>query len=199
MLTLILGGARSGKSDLAERLAGASGRDVLFVATMERGDAEMNARIDAHRAARSAAWRTVEEPLNVPAALRDHARPGGFVLLDCMTLWVSNMLVARLGDAEAAQPADVRAAIDAAADQARQLVAWARGYDGDVAAVSNEAGMGLVPPYPLGRAFRDALGAVNRIAARDADRVYFLVAGLALELKGLGAQPLESLVAEPRR
>jgi adenosylcobinamide kinase/adenosylcobinamide-phosphate guanylyltransferase len=196
MLTLILGGARSGKSHLAERLAAASGRDVLFVATMERGDAEMGARIDAHRAARPAGWRTVEEPLDVLAALRGHARPAGFVLLDCMTLWVSNLLIARLGDAEAAQPAAMREAIDAAADQARRFAAWARGYDGDVAAVSNEAGLGLVPPYPLGRAFRDALGTANRIVAGEADRVYFLVAGLTLELKALGAQPLESLAAE---
>jgi adenosylcobinamide kinase/adenosylcobinamide-phosphate guanylyltransferase len=197
MLTLILGGARSGKSDLAERLAAASGRDVLFVATMERGDAEVGARIDTHRAARPAAWRTVEEPLDVLATLREHARPGGFVLLDCMTLWVSNMLIARLGDAEDARPAAVRDAIDATADEARRFAAWARGYDGAVAAVSNEAGMGLVPPYPLGRAFRDALGTANRIVAREAERVYFLVAGLALELKSLGAQPLESLLTEP--
>jgi adenosylcobinamide kinase/adenosylcobinamide-phosphate guanylyltransferase len=199
MLTLILGGARSGKSDLAERLAAASGRDVLFVATMERGDAEMGTRIDAHRAARPAAWRTVEEPLDVLGVLRGHARPGGFVLLDCMTLWVSNMLIARLGDAETARPAAVRDAIDAAAHQARAFAAWARGYDGEVAAVSNEAGMGLVPPYPLGRAFRDALGAANRVVAREADQVYFLLAGLALELKSLGAQPIESLPTEPRR
>jgi len=199
MLTLILGGARSGKSDLAERLAAASGRDVLFVATMEPGDAEMAARIDAHRAVRPAAWRTIEEPLDLLGALRGHARSGGFVLVDCTTLWVSNMLLARLGDAEDAPPDAVRAAIDAAAEQAQQFAVWARGYDGDVAAVSNEAGMGLVPPYTLGRAFRDALGAANRIVARDADRVYFLVAGLALELKSLGAQPLESLPPEPGR
>jgi adenosylcobinamide kinase/adenosylcobinamide-phosphate guanylyltransferase len=199
MLTLILGGARSGKSDLAERLAAASGRDVLFVATMEPGDAEMAARIDAHRAVRPATWRTVEEPLDLPGALRGNGRPGGFVLVDCMTLWVSNMLLAQAGDAEDAEPAAVRAAIDAAAEQARQFAAWARDYDGDVAVVSNEAGMGLVPPYPLGRAFRDALGAANRIVARDADRVYFLVAGLALELKSLGAQPLETLLPGTER
>jgi adenosylcobinamide kinase/adenosylcobinamide-phosphate guanylyltransferase len=199
MLTLILGGARSGKSDLAERLAAASGRDVLFVATMEPGDAEMRARIDAHRAARPAGWRTVEEPLDVLAALREHARPGGFVLLDCLTVWVSNMLIACVGDAEAASSADVRAAVDAVADQAQQFAAWARAYDGAAMAVSNEAGMGLVPPYPLGRAFRDALGAANRIVAREADRVHYVVAGLALELKSLGAQPIESLLPEPER
>ena len=93
MLTLILGGARSGKSDFALKLASASRRDVLFVATMEPGDAEMRARIAAHREQRPANWRTIEEPRTVVEALRREALPGDFVLLDCMTLWVSNLLM----------------------------------------------------------------------------------------------------------
>src|SRR5438045_7258481 len=93
MLTLILGGARSGKSDFALKLASSSGRGVLFVATLEPGDDEMRARIVAHRAQRPADWRTIEEPREVVEALRRYARPGDVVLLDCITLWVSNLLM----------------------------------------------------------------------------------------------------------
>lgn len=177
MFTLILGGARSGKSGLALRLAAASGRDVLFVATMEAGDEETRARIEAHRAERPALWRTVEAPIEVVAALRAHARRGGFVIVDCVTLWVSNMLIAAGGEADG---------LDAAV---AGFIAWAAAYDGEIAVVSNEVGMGVVPAYPLGRAFRDALGSANQAIAARADRVHYLVAGLALELKSSGAAP----------
>lgn len=192
MLTLILGGARSGKSDLAERLAAASGRPVLFVATMEPGDDETRARIAAHRAQRPEAWRTVEEPLNVLAALRSHAAAGDFIVIDCATLWVSNLLLVRISDADVIAPEATHAVIDDVAARAGALVEWCTAFDGDVAVVSNEVGAGIVPPYPLGRVFRDALGAANRIVAGGADRVYYLVAGLALELKSLGAATLDT-------
>ena len=196
MLTLILGGARSGKSALAERLAAASGRPVLFVATLEPGDDEMRARIAAHRAARPATWRTVEEPLAVVEALRTQARAGDFVVLDCVTLWVSNMLLAG-GDAGRDAPDDE--AVAAAIARAGEFVDWAAAFDGEVAAVSNEVGMGLVPPYPLGRAFRDALGPANRVIAARAAHVHYLVAGLALELKSLGAVPIDAPGERPDR
>jgi adenosylcobinamide kinase/adenosylcobinamide-phosphate guanylyltransferase len=192
MLTLILGGARSGKSDLAERLATASGRPVLFVATMEPGDDETRARIAAHRAQRPSTWRTVEEPLDVLAALRTHAAAGDFIIVDCATLWVSNLLLAQASDIDDIPPEAARAMIDDVDVRARELVEWCMSLNGQVMVVSNEVGAGIVPSYPVGRVFRDALGAVNRTVAERADRVYYLVAGLALELKALGAATLNT-------
>ncbi len=192
MLTLILGGARSGKSDLATRLATASGRDVVFVATMDPRDDETAMRVERHRAERPAAWRTVEEQHDVVAALGAHARSGTFVVVDCMTLWVSNLLIARLGEAEGATAEATDAAVEEAVDAARGLAAWAAAFDGEVAVVSNEVGSGVVPAYQLGRAFRDALGGANRAVAGRADRVYRVVAGLALELRSLGARDVAS-------
>jgi adenosylcobinamide kinase/adenosylcobinamide-phosphate guanylyltransferase len=192
MLTLILGGARSGKSDLAERLATASGGPVLFIATMEPGDDETRARIAAHRARRPATWRTIEEPLDVLGAVRTHAAAGDFVIIDCATLWVSNLLIAQIPDAGVIAPEAARTAIDDVTAHAGELAEWCLAFDGNVAVVSNEVGAGIVPPYPLGRVFRDALGASNRIVAERADRVYYLVAGLTLELKSLGAATLDT-------
>ncbi len=197
MLTLILGGARSGKSDLAQRLAAASRRDVLVVATMEPRDDELRLRVYQHQAARPAGWRTIEEPHDVVAALEEHARPGGFVIVDCMTMWVSNLLIARLGDGDEVAAEDAAAATEQVVGRARALAKWAAAYDGDVAVVTNEVGLGVVPAYALGRAFRDALGGANADLARAAGHVYYLVAGLALELKSLGAQPLDAFGEAP--
>jgi adenosylcobinamide kinase/adenosylcobinamide-phosphate guanylyltransferase len=197
-LTLIIGGARSGKSDLALRLAAAGGRDVLVLATMQPGDDELRARVEAHRASRPAAWHTVEEPLRVLDALRAHAPAGGFVLLDCVTLWVSNLLLAASPVPEDMPPDAAARAIADIDAQAAALAAWCAAYEGDVAAVTNEAGMGVVPAYPLGRYFRDALGAANRAFAARAGRVYLTVAGLALDLKSLGALPLDAVADASR-
>ena len=198
MLTLILGGARSGKSDLAERLATASGSSVVVIATMDPRDDEMRARVDQHRARRHDSWRTVEEQHDVVAVLDTHAASGDFVIVDCITLWVSNLLIARLGDAGAASVEATAAAIEHAADEAHTLAGRAAAFDGDVVIVSNDVGSGVVPAYPLGRAFRDALGAANRAVAEQAGCVYWVVAGLALELKSLGARELESFGGRER-
>ena len=171
--TLILGGARSGKSTLAERRAAESGRPVLYVATAAAGDEEMAARIAAHRAARPSAWRTVEAPLDPAEAIREHARPGDVVLLDCATLWVSNRLLAEPAPTDAELVADAEAIVEAA-----------HGRGADLVVVSNEVGLGVVPPYPLGRRYRDALGRVNQALAARADEALFLVAGLPMRLKG---------------
>lgn len=202
--TLILGGARSGKSDWAERLAfrqaAGSGRPVLFLATATAGDAEMADRIAAHRAARPAAWRTVEEPADLAAAVRDHARAGEIVLIDCLTLWVSNRLLGRLGaDADLdALPGSAWTAIEAELlDAAADLLATARQRDLSLILVSNEVGLGLVPPTPLGRRYRDALGRVNRLAAAAADPVILMVAGLPVDLRRL-APALGAHLADPR-
>ena len=197
MLTLILGGARSGKSDLAERLAAASGRPVLFIATAEARDDEMRERIAAHRTSRPAAWRTVEEPQNLAIALRTHAGPNDFVIVDCATLWASNLLLAEADGAGEISPDARRRVTGGLNDVAVELAEWAAEFTGEVAIVSNEVGMGVVPASALGRAFRDALGSANRILAARADRVYYLVAGLALELKSMGAATLESFGETP--
>ena len=180
-LILILGGARSGKSAHAEQLARRRGGEVLFVATATAGDDEMAWRIAAHRADRPAGWRTLEAPSGVAevvAALND---PSGTIILDCVTLLVSNLLLAH----EAAGGTAIERAIDAEIDALLDRI-------GSNAAtwivVSNEVGMGLVPPYPLGRAYRDLLGRANARLAARADRAYLLVAGLPLDLKRLMAE-----------
>lgn len=184
--TLVLGGARSGKSTFAERRAAESGQPVLYVATATAGDDEMAARIAAHRSARPSSWRTVEAPIEPANAIREHTRAGELVLLDCVTLWVSNALLSRLGDRDADAVADGEwAEIDVwLTAQAESIVDAAETTRADLVAVSNEVGLGLVPPYPLGRRYRDGLGRVNQALAARADEAVFLVAGLPLRLKG---------------
>lgn len=177
-LILILGGARSGKSAYAERLAQAHGGAVLFVATATAGDDEMVQRIAAHRADRPAAWRTLEASTGVAAAVAAADNPAQTILLDCVTLLVSNLLL----EHEAAGEAAIGRALDA------EIAALLVQIDTTAATwivVSNEVGMGLVPPYPLGRAYRDLLGRVNARLATRADRAFLLVAGLPLDLKRL--------------
>ena len=178
-LVLILGGARSGKSGFAERLARERGGAVLVVATATAGDAEMARRIAAHRAARPGAWRTLEAPAAVAERLAAEA-PADTVVLDCLTLLVSNLLLAHEAAGAAAGAAAVQARVEAELDQL-----WAGFAAGGATwlVVSNEVGLGLVPPYLLGRRYRDLLGLVNQRLAARADRVYLLVAGLPLALK----------------
>jgi adenosylcobinamide kinase/adenosylcobinamide-phosphate guanylyltransferase len=180
-LVLILGGARSGKSRLAEELAGRLGERVLYVATAERGDDEMAARIARHRERRPAGWRTLEAPRDVGAALRAQAGDADVVLLDCLTLLVSNLVVA-LGEEpdEEAAAAAVQREIDGL------LEAYEAGSY-SLVVVSNEVGWGLVPPYPLGRVYRDLLGWAHQWLCTCSDRTYLVVAGVALDLKMLGA------------
>jgi adenosyl cobinamide kinase/adenosyl cobinamide phosphate guanylyltransferase len=163
-LTLLLGGARSGKSALAVRMATEAGRPVVFVATGEAGDAEMAERIRLHRESRPADWTTVEEPLELRRALDDAG--DALVVVDCLTLWVANALE----DGWSAARIEEHAA--GAASRA-----------GDTIAVSNEVGLGVVPPTPLGRTYRDVLGRVNAIWAAAADEALFVVAGRTLELR----------------
>ncbi len=176
-ITLILGGARSGKSDHAERLAAEWGRHVLYIATAEAGDEEMAQRIAAHRAARPAAWRTLEAPRHIGAALaKVEARPD-VILLDCLTLLASNLLLAMESEPQAAIEAALQAELE------DLLAAWQR-WDAPLIIVSNEVGLGLVPPYPLGRIYRDVLGRANQYLAARADRVIFMVAGIVMTVKG---------------
>ena len=178
LLLFVTGGARSGKSAHAQRLAAATGRAVVYVATMEPRDAELALRVEAHRAARPAAWSTVEAPLD-PAGALAAADPAACALIDCLSLWVANRF-GPLGE-EPAPEAAARLERELGAEAAR-LAAAARAREGETIVVSNEAGSGVVPAWPLGRAWRDALGRVNQRVAAAADRAWLLVAGRALEL-----------------
>lgn len=195
--TLIIGGARSGKSALALRLAAASERPVLFVATMEAGDDELRDRVRAHRFERPAHWRTIEAPLRPVEAIVESAQPGEFVVLDCVTLWVSNVLVRELPEDAPADPARVRAITACLVAEVARLDEWASNFGGELAVVTNETGMGVVPAYPLGRAFRDALGAINAELARRLGRVLSVTAGLALDVKAAGARPIDDFGKAP--
>jgi adenosylcobinamide kinase/adenosylcobinamide-phosphate guanylyltransferase len=196
-LILVLGGARAGKSAFAEKLAQAMGPRVLCVATAEPSDEEMRRRIRRHRQRRPAAWRVVEEPLEIAQALTPFLDATDVALIDCLTVWVSNLLLAALPggvdqgfrQAEVAEKAVSRAVEDL-------LTCYHEGPASFVV-VSNEVGMGLVPEYPLGRLYRDCLGRANQQVAAEADRVYYLVAGLALDWKSLGAVFPPADQAEP--
>jgi adenosylcobinamide kinase / adenosylcobinamide-phosphate guanylyltransferase len=164
-VTLILGGARSGKSRLAESLAHG---EKHYIATAQAFDEEMRARIAKHKAQRDEGWLMHEEPLALPAALAEIDEPGRFVLVDCLTLWLSNLMLAEL-DWEA----NVAGLV--------QNLTTARN---DMVLVSNEVGLSIVPDNALGRRFRDAQGLLNQRVAAVADNVVFVAAGLPLLLKG---------------
>ncbi|HVO70338.1 MAG TPA: bifunctional adenosylcobinamide kinase/adenosylcobinamide-phosphate guanylyltransferase [Aggregatilineaceae bacterium] len=183
-LILILGGARSGKSTAAERMARQlGGESVLYVATAEAKDDEMSDRISAHQQQRPAGWWTLEAPVNVAAnvsaCLRDTVLPE-VVLIDCITLLASNLLLTLPEDCSQAQVNQtILAEIDA-------LLAVQKAHTGTWIVVSNEVGMGVVPPYPLGRLFRDGLGVANQRLAQAADEVILMVAGLPWHLREVG-------------
>ncbi len=177
-LILILGGARSGKSAHAQALAQETGgTHVLYLATAQGFDEEMRSRIAQHRAERPAGWRTLEAPSLIDAPLAEAAAGAAAVLLDCMTLLASNAILS-VGDGAPAPAAEAAVAREVAA-----LLAAYRAGDAAWIVVSNEVGMGLVPPYPLGRVYRDALGRANQTLAAAADQVLLLVAGLPMRLK----------------
>lgn len=178
-LWFVTGGARSGKSTFAESLALGTGVEVVYVATMEPGDEELRDRVQRHQERRPAGWTTVEEPLRLAPALT--AVPAtACVLIDCVSLWVTNRLL-ELDDEEPSLAA-VAALEDALDAEVGALIEAARAREGITIAVTNEVGGGLVPPYALGRVYRDVLGRVNQRLSRTADRAWLLVSGRALEL-----------------
>ena len=166
MLELIVGGARSGKSQLAETRAAACGLAVTYVATGQALDEEMAARIAHHRSRRPAEWRTVEAPLRLTAALAAEAAPDRCLVVDCLTLWLSNLLLA-----------------GKEAEELPALLAVLPGLPGHIILVSNEVGWGIVPANALARRFSDEQGRLNQRVAALCDRVTLTVAGLPLELK----------------
>ncbi len=188
MITLVLGGARSGKSRYAEELALARPAPRFYLATAEAGDAEMAERIREHRRRRAEAWTTIEEPLDLPGVLARHAADAGATLLvDCLTLWLSNLMTAGPTGADpmgvgpmGVGPMSAGRAVDAAT---ADLIAACDAVRGHVIFVANEVGLGIVPDNALARAFRDHAGRLNQAVAARADRVVFVAAGLALALK----------------
>lgn len=188
-LTLILGGARSGKSAYAEQCAKELGGDsILYVATSEAKDEEMQQRVKKHRAERPAAWETVEAPRNAAQAIRRERSAARVILLDCITFLVANHLMDAAGsqgdpfDDPSSDPFDEKIESDVVAE-VEDLVAYVQEMDVEMLVVSNEVGLGLVPPYELGRAYRDILGRANQILARHADEVQLLVAGIPMKVK----------------
>jgi adenosyl cobinamide kinase/adenosyl cobinamide phosphate guanylyltransferase len=168
-LTVLLGGARSGKSELSSKLAGAADLPVVVVVTAEARDEEMTERIRRHRESRPAAWLTVEAPVEVAKAVGELA-PNAFVVLDCLSLWVSNAIEAKLDD-------------DRILDEAREIASALAEREAPAVVVSNEVGLGIVPMNALARRYRDTLGRVNAAFVDAAERAYFVVAGRALALE----------------
>jgi adenosylcobinamide kinase/adenosylcobinamide-phosphate guanylyltransferase len=179
-LIFILGGARSGKSTYAQRLAERSGKSVAFIATAQAGDDEMSARITKHRAERPAEWVTLEIQQNIAAYLKGHPAQAELYLLDCVTLLVTNILF----QYTEGEVTDEQKAADAIKAEVEKLLAYIRAHKADWIIVSNEVGLGLVPPYPLGRIYRDLLGMANQRLAAAADKVYMLMSGIPVPIHG---------------
>ena len=188
-MVLILGGARSGKSSLAERMAKRSGPQVTFIATAQPLDEEMRQRIEAHKSARPREWRTVEEPLDLATVVEAAIGDSEMVLVDCITVWVSNHICQIIAPKSSSNwHHEVEALGDRLRDQVARLVAISRSSGATLLLVSNEVGLGLVPENPLGRAYRDLLGAINRQLAAEAGKVLLMVAGLPLDVKRLALE-----------
>jgi adenosylcobinamide kinase / adenosylcobinamide-phosphate guanylyltransferase len=191
-LILILGGARSGKSTFAERLAMTSKRPVAFIATATGSDDEMRERIARHRATRPAAWQTLEEPLHLAGGIKQASLQADVLLLDCLTLWLSNVLFQDMTadneeEATTMSRPEHMLVSERAMESLEACIHVIRSLSPEktIIMVSNEVGMGIVPAYPQGRLYRDTLGYVNQRVAQVADRVYLLVAGIAVDVKRL--------------
>ena len=167
-VTLVLGGARSGKSMFAETLVQEGRGQCVYVATAERVDDEMASRIETHRARRGSGWRTIEAPIELAEAVRQESTPRACLLVDCLTVWLGNLMH---------HGCDVEAAREA-------LLESLAAAPGPVVLVANEVGLGIVPDSAMARAFRDDAGRLNQAVAGAAGSVYFVVAGLPMTLKG---------------
>lgn len=166
-LTLVLGGARSGKSRHAERLIEASGLEPVYIATAEALDGEMHERIDQHKARRGERWRTIEEPLALTKTLHSVTAEGRALMVDCLTLWLTNLMV---------HERSIEAEIDGLVDSLEAL-------HGSAVFVSNEVGQGVMPTNAMARAFIDHAGRLHQRLAEQADQVLFMTAGIAQQLK----------------
>lgn len=177
-LILVTGGVRSGKSSFAESLAGKLGKKIAFIATAQALDREMEERIAQHRSARPLYWKTIEEPYQVQKIIRENSKRMDVILLDCLTLLVSNLMQDYREENFNQDLADkIMKAVD-------EIIRESLKCQGTVIVVSNEVGLGLVPVNPMGRFFRDILGKANQRVAAKSDLVYLLVAGIPMQIKG---------------
>ena len=172
----ILGGARSGKSRYAQELAARLGRRVLYVATAEALDEEMNSRIEAHKKSRPPTWKTLEAQTDVAKAISSEIGDAEVVVLDCLTLLVSNL--------RGEDSADIETWEKRVTSELETLISLMEVTPSHFIIVSNDVSLGLVPPSTLGRAYRDILGVANQMLAKHAEEVYFMVAGIPIPLKG---------------
>jgi adenosylcobinamide kinase / adenosylcobinamide-phosphate guanylyltransferase len=177
-ITLILGGARSGKSSHALKIAEGSGNSVTFLATAQAFDEEMSVRIQKHRSERPIDWETLEIPVEIASHVKQIQ--SGTVILDCVTLLVSNLMMKFVKD----DLVDEMPFIQSVQNEMNNLLSAIRESNQYWIIVSNEVGQGLVPPYQMGRVYRDVMGGVNQHLAREADQVIFMVAGVPLVIKG---------------
>jgi adenosylcobinamide kinase / adenosylcobinamide-phosphate guanylyltransferase len=180
-LIFVTGGARSGKSRKAEESAAALAAPVVYLATMQSLDEELRARVRLHRQRRPAGWATIEEPLAIKEAMGE-APPEATILLDCLSLWVSNLILRGLGDADPPQDR-LDAALPEADGASAAVLAMQLQRPGALIAVKNEVGSGIVPANALSRYYRDALGLVNQRFASASDEAYLMVSGLPLRLR----------------
>jgi adenosylcobinamide kinase/adenosylcobinamide-phosphate guanylyltransferase len=176
-LTLILGGARSGKSTYAEELAVRLDKPTLYIATAEALDDEMAQRIQRHKEERPRTWQTLEVPIDIAQTLKGMDINAGIILLDCLTLLVSNIMTQWTEDIDHPQEDMLFEKVE---KEAIDLLSIVSDSAAEWIVVSNEVGLGLVPPYPMGRIYRDALGMVNKLFAQQADEVIFMIAGIPM-------------------
>jgi adenosylcobinamide kinase / adenosylcobinamide-phosphate guanylyltransferase len=182
-ITFITGGARSGKSSFAESLLRGKD-DVLYIATALPFDGEMEERIKKHREERNRSWKTVEAYKNLGRIIRNEASGSSCILLDCLTIMVSNLMVINNINWERAGIDEARETEKMIETEVKMLIEGTVNFSGESLIVSNEIGMGVVPPTPLGRHFRDMAGRANQFVASKADEVYLLVSGIPLKIKG---------------
>lgn len=187
-LTLVIGGARSGKSAYAVEQAARLGKPVLYVATAQAIDPEMRAKIRRHQRSRPRGWRTLDEPLEPARRIDALARSGSTVVLDCLTVWLGNLLEHHIADADRPRQREVGQARRRVLEELRLLCRLPKKHRLRLIVITNEVGAGLVPPYPLGRIYRDLLGEANQFVAKRADNVVLLVAGRPVDLTALAAQ-----------
>lgn len=185
-LILVTGGARSGKSTFAEDMAKKYGEKILYVATSKAIDDEMKERIEKHRAQRPAHWQTLEAYKDLDRELTDVVRGKDAVLLDCITIMVTNLMLEQSSDWEGLTRERVQRVESEVKTQIETLIKAAGASGIPFILVTNEVGMGVVPPSAIGRDFRDIAGRMNQILARAADEVYFCVSGIPMKVKGEG-------------
>lgn len=196
-LTLITGGARSGKSHFAELLAQAAHLQVTYVATAQTEDEEMARRVEKHRLRRPSHWGLVEEPYDLRHVLRQHAGDRGLLLVDCITVWLSNLLLREISPFSSPMTVDEQEnAMDTLLRSVQEVAELAVQIQPQVILVTNEVGQGIVPEYPLSRLYRDLSGKANQLLAQASENTYLVIAGYPLEIKTAGEALLRKLARE---